>query len=97
MRGEGDSHQLGSSFLRSSDVIKKWNDFDVSGNTERYREIEKDSETGIQYRQQYGFMEHRREEQETPCPPPVPVILPSKRRLKSVCVVCYWDDMVWSG
>lgn len=45
MCSEGDSPQLGSCFLRSSDVIKRWNDFDVSGRTERYREIQRDGDT----------------------------------------------------
>lgn len=87
MRGEGDSPQLGSSFLRSSDVIKK-NGFDVSCST---REIPRNTERQSEReRQGYGtdsslvFMGRRREEQQTPCPPPVPVILPSKHRLQSV-------------
>lgn len=48
MRGEGDSPQLSSSFLRSSDVIKRWNGFDVSRSPReipRNRERQRDRDT----------------------------------------------------
>lgn len=99
MHGEGDSPQLGSSFLRSSDVIKRWNDFDVRGSTERYREIQRNTERDRDTVQTAAWFYGAQtggagDAMSTSCPhdPAIKAVITVCR-----CVVCSWADLEWSG